>query len=370
MSDLLATYVSEFRAGFPDVPFAPGVDAKGIKDDDADPMFVTLPLVAVGGKSENGFTWERPDVRRVVAQINEKKPEGMLGHIKPEERSSKYEFGKLRWVGALMDERGIAWGKAYVPPYASDARQYFKLAKRTNARVGTSVYGTRGPKGLSDMQLESIDLGHPDRLGLPLAAAVPELTSEMQTIENDKPEGEQTPMTEPTELKLVSELTTAKDTALRQVSELTTKLGEKDTLIAEFQKRDTVLKAVETLVAEFAGDNPEAKIKTLVSELTSLRTAQKKAQIDGWIAEAVKTVELEALRPTIIGLMGEVENADKAKARVEELMKRDDIKLIAEALAIKAGGPRAFVGGSGKDKPNQFDDSPEAVAKSRAATGI
>ena len=49
MSELLGGMVSELRGSYPDVPFAPGVDAEGIREDDANPMFVTLPLVKVGG---------------------------------------------------------------------------------------------------------------------------------------------------------------------------------------------------------------------------------------------------------------------------------------------------------------------------------
>lgn len=373
--ELLGTYVSEFGGRFPDVPAAPGVDLPGIKEDDPDPMFVTLPLLRIGGRSEHGFQWSKPDVERVVAQINEKKVEGILGHPKPEERASRYPLPKLRWIGAMIDaSTGVAWGKAYIPTYAKDVREHFRLAKRTGARVGTSVYGLRGDKGLSDMTLEEIDVGHPDRLGFPEAAAIPRITSELNDNQEHKNGEENNPMTGTEgELKLVSELTSAKDNALRQVSELTTKLGDKDKLITEMQGKVETLSGVDKLVAEFAGTTTGEKITKLVSELNDLRKAQKKTQIDTWIADAIKAVELEDLRPTIIAQMGEVESADKAKSRVQELMERPDIKIIAEALALKITGPHAFVGGqSRKSHTEMLKDleKPESIAEARASLGI
>ena len=373
---LLAEMVSDFRQGFPDVPLASDLDIAEWKTADPNaaaadrPLFVTLPLVKVGTKSRNGLQWGRPEAEHLVSEINSKRPEGGLGHTPFDKRSTEYRLPALRWVGALLDSNGTVWGKAYVPKYAQDVREFFMDAKRSRARVGTSVYGMEGDKGLRDMNLENIDIGHPDRISHPVAAAVPRLTSELQHS-NGKPDGDEITMGD--ELKLVSELTTQKDTALRQVSELTTKLGEKDTLIAEFQKRDGTLKGVETLVAEFAGDSVTAKIEKLVSEVRDLRKAQRKTQIDGWIAEALKAVELEDLHPTIIAQMGEVDSAEKAKLRVAELMNREDIKVIAEALRDKNAGPR-FISGDKKRGGKETDlkqlNNPETIAEARAWAGI
>jgi hypothetical protein len=122
-------------------------------------------------------------------------------------------------------------------------------------------------------------------------------------------------------------------------------------------------------VAEFKGETVAAKISALISELTDLRKAQQKATIDGWIAEAIKAVELEDLRPVVLAEMGEVDSEAKAKARVQELLQAPHIKIVAEALAVKSMGPRAFVGVGGDGKV-QFDESPEAVKASVAKTGI
>lgn len=376
---LLAEMVSDFKQGFPDVPLASELDITEWKQADPNaapadrPLFVTLPLVKVGTKSQNGLNWGRPEAEHLVKEINDKRPEGGLGHTPFDKRSTEYKLPSLRWVGAMLDESGTVWGKAYVPKYASDVREFFIDAKRSRARVGTSVYGMQGDVGLRDMKLENIDIGHPDRISHPIAAAVPKLTSEMNDNQTEKQEGDKNPMPEQNELKLVSELTSAKDAALTQVSQLTTQIGAKDSLIAEMKGKVETLASVEKLVAEFAGSTVAEKIGKLVSELSDLRKAQQKTQIDKWIAEAIKAVELESLRPTIIAQMGEIDSEAKAKARVEELLKREDIKVIAEALAYKSAGPNAFVGNknSGKEANSLKNlNNPETIAEARQWAGI
>jgi len=310
----------------------------------------------------------------VVQEINTKRPDGNLGHLPKEKRSTDFNLPALRWLGAMLDEStGMVWAKAYVPKSREDVREFLADSKRARARVGTSVYGMQGEKGLADMALESVDLGHPDRVSHPNAAAVPHLTAEMQDELNKQKDGEENPMTgENVDSKLVHELIDDKVKALTEVSNLTTKIGEKDTLIAEMKGKVDTLTSVEKLVAEFAGATVAEKITKLVSELTDLRKAQQKTQIDGWIAEAVKAVELDDLRPTIIAQMGEVDSLEKAKARVAELQSRDDIKLIAEALVERKAGPRAFVGGKERGKGLDLKDleKPENIAQARAWAGF
>ena len=59
-------------------------------------------------------------------------------------------------------------------------------------------------------------------------------------------------------------------------------------------------------------------------------------------------VALEALRPTVLAQLGAVADAEAARARISELMAREDIQVIAEALATRAMGPRAMVGAGEK----------------------
>jgi hypothetical protein len=375
--EILSEMSWSFAGKPPDVPLSSELDVEEWRtgsDDPANrPMFVTLPLLKVGVKSKNGLPWDKPSALRVVQEINTKRPDGNLGHLPKEKRSTDFNLPALRWLGAMLDEStGMVWAKAYVPKSREDVREFLADAKRARARVGTSVYGIQGDKGLTDMALESVDLGHPDRVSHPNAAAVPHITAEMETDSTDPKTGENNPMNENVDSKLVQELIADKVKALTDVSTLATKIGEKDSLIAEMKGKVETLTGVEKLVAEFAGATITEKITKLVSELTDLRKAQQKTQIDGWIAEAVKAVELEELRPTIIAQMGDVDSADKAKARVAELQAREDIKLIAEALVERKAGPRAFIGGQERGKKFDMKDleKPENIAQARAWAGF
>lgn len=355
MTELLAQLIAEFRGAYPEVPVADGVDLEGIKSDDPEPMFVTLPLVKVGGQSRNGFTWDEPGVKRVVEEINAKRPEGNLGHVKPEDRAHEYSLPKLRWLGAALID-GTAYGKAYIPKYAGEVREYFRVAKRTNARVGTSVYGLRGARGLADLTLESIDLGHPDRLGSPDAAAVPRLTSEMEH-EEGQPVGENN-----NNDALLSELRSDRDTARQQVAELQQNLQQRDARIAELEQAQTTLGA---LISEMSlGEQPVEAAKALVSELAGLRAAKLTREIDDVI---VAEVANEALRPYIRRLIGSAASAAEAKQQIAELLGQDDIKALATALIVELRGPGAFVPGQKPgDRRKEIEDTPEARAAARS----
>lgn len=352
MSELLAALVSEFAGQAPDVPFAPGVDVAGIQQDDPDPMFVTLPVCEIGAKSENGFTWGAQDVQRVIEEINSKRPEGIVGHVPLEERHHRYDLPKLRWVGATL-VGNKAWAKAYVPTYAVDAREYFRVAKRTNARVGTSVYGRPGPRGLADMTLESIDLGHPDRLGYRAGAVVPHITSEMEG--NTMPENND-------QTALIAELRNDRATLRALVSELRLEgadpLVAAKSLVSELAGLRQKSGVLDTLVTELALDaeKPEASAKALVAELAGHRQAALVSEVDALIAEMVQ--ENEALRPYIREYVIERDaqgrervtypTKDAAQTRIKGLLESDLMKNLAQTLVSEQRGPNAFVAGKGK----------------------
>lgn len=362
MSELLVEFISEYRGQYPDVPLAPGIDLAGLQEDDDKPFFVTLPLVKVGGKSNNGFTWEAADVARVVHEINTKKPEGNPGHIKPENRSTQYDLPKLRWVGAAVVD-GTAYGKAYIPKYAHEVREYFKLAKRTNARVGTSVYGLRGSQGLADMTLESIDLGHPDRLGSPDAAAVPHITSE---LEQEEPN-----MGDTASDLLIAEYKKNWETSQTTVAELQGTVKQKDTQIAELQQAQTTLVA---LVAELnLGEKPLEAAKAIISELTTLRTKVLVSEIDSALNDN-SIVKNAAIRPYLRKFLVRKDGAplvatiDEAKAIITEQLADPDMIELSKKLVVEMRGGSAYVGKSKDD--GDLQDTPENRAKASAWAGL
>ncbi len=368
MSELLAYLVSEMKDDMPDVPLPPEVNLAELAAGDDSPMYVTLPILEVGAKSDKGFSWAEQDVDRVVAEINTKRPEGNFGHIKPEDRSTAYHPGKVRWLGATRIGN-TAYAKCYVPKYAGDAREYFRVAKATQARVGTSVYGLRGKQGLRDMNLETLDFGHPDRLGSS-KGVVPKITSEFEGEKEDMDPKDQ----------LIAELQGNQATYNLIVAEL--KLGDKPleaakTLVSEIAGLRKDKSTLDALVSEMALDaeKPVATAKAIMAELGGHRQKALVTDIDAVIAEMVK--DNEPLRPYIREFMVDdegkavVSTLDAAKARIKSLLERDHIKNLAKTLVSEQRGPNAFVrrkdAGDGDGKP---DVTPEGVAAARASTGI
>ncbi len=369
MSELLATLVSEFKDDLPDVPLPADVNVAELTAGDDSPLFVTVPVLEVGARSDKGFTWTEPDVDRVVSEINTKRPEGNFGHIKPEDRSHAYSPGKVRWLGAVRVGK-MAYAKCYVPKYATDAREYFRVAKAARARVGTSVYGLRGKQGLRDMNLETLDFGHPDRLGSS-KGVVPAITSEFR---RDRGMGE-----EQDQDKLIAELRDDRATLNLLVSEFKLEpdkpLESAKTLVSEMTALRAKAGVLDSLISEFGlGENPVADAKVLVAELAGHRARALVGDIDAIIAEMVK--DNEPLRPFIRDyLVGDdgralVATKDDAKAKIEELLKKDHIVNLAKSLVSETRGPNAFLKRRDGDKPEPLDTSPEAQARDRAWAGI
>lgn len=349
MSEIIIELTSDFKGQYPNVPFAAGVDAEGFQSE-PNPFFVTLPIARVGVKSRNGREFNRAAVERIVSQINDKKPEGNIGHIPVEKRSTHYEMPKLRWLGAVLDADGTAWGKAWIPSYASDVREFFRDAKRSNARVGTSIYGKEGEAGLADMVLEQIDLGHPDRLGVLEVGAIPQITSELND-ENKEADNM-------AEKEVLAELLTSKDAV---IAELQTKVNASETLVSELQSKAAIADAV---IAELGAD-PVTTAKGLIAELVDLKKAKLANEIDDVIAELVKVPQLRGIAKKEVA---HVKSADEARTVISEFMGTDEYQDIAKALVLKASGGRAVV--TEFNHEAKIDESASALAKARAEWGF
>jgi hypothetical protein len=86
----------------------------------------------------------------------------------------------VRWIAAMADSEGIVWGKARA--LTPESQRYYKNAKIDNARVGTSLMGwaTMDGEDVTSLELLSIDLADPARVGVPITAARPVVSVEMQ----------------------------------------------------------------------------------------------------------------------------------------------------------------------------------------------
>lgn len=144
-----------------------------IKADDENPLFVTIEVIN-DGISRNGNHWTKQAIAGLVEQINAKRPDGYMGHLKPDERRSKFPDPVVVWLGATakeVDGKTRLFAKGYVLPEAKTLRSWLKTAVAAKKNVAVSVYGaaTRVVRGIADMtsfNLESIDLARPGSEGV------------------------------------------------------------------------------------------------------------------------------------------------------------------------------------------------------------
>ena len=340
MSELISEQISQLSGTYPDVPFAPGVVPEELGEN---PLFVTLPIGKVGARSRSGRTYSRNIVNSIVEQINQKRPEGRWGHLKDEERATRYDPPAIRWLGAALADDGTAWAKGI--PITEQARDHFRLAKAAGARVGTSIYGTPTYSGkeLVAVNLESLDIADPERVGVLEAAALPHITAEMQD-ENEA-------MTE----EKIQELTQERD-------QLQVRIGEMEQQISVLAEMRTVLGADESadVLAEMRG---------IIQERDTLREAAAATEIDGLIAEMVP---LEKLRPTIKRILGKTGDPEAAKTRIAELLEAEDIKTLAQDIVTAEMGPEAVIAAAKQKQHGNgtVQDTPENRAAARNRTGI
>lgn len=183
MSQILLETVCELRGDYPkDIPFAPGVSLEEIKQHDPNPNFLTLPIGEVGQTSRNGRTYGRAAMESLVQAIQKRKIPGQLGHMRDEERAYRYDVPPILWVGAKLESNGQVWAKAYILPHAENVRSFANSTRAVNGLMATSLYGTGREDdkgGVTDLQVESIDIVDPSRAGVEFAVSSPVVTAEM-----------------------------------------------------------------------------------------------------------------------------------------------------------------------------------------------
>lgn len=360
MPDAIQEFVvSEFRGNFPDIPVAPGVDLAELRAMDSDPFFVSLPIVPkVGAVSKNGLLYDEALVSSVERQINTKRPGGIFGHLKDEDRGTAYPIPSGMWVGAKRDGDQL-WAKAYIPPGA--ARDHIRRLKAVGGQISTSIYGkgkfeetaTKGVRRLTDFDLESLDFAPPQRAALG-HGAVPNVTSEFEQ-ENPGMTKEEllkslTLADVPANIReqIVSDAQ-AQSSATQTVAELRTQVTDRDALIAELQ----------TSVAEFRRREFDSAVDARVAELTAW-------QVTGDAAKAKLDSFRRTLRSRIVAeLAGD---ASKLQTVIETVWA--DLQPLAETVRDALAGPPAIVAGKVVSKREKFEDTPEARAKARAVMGI
>jgi hypothetical protein len=270
-----------------------------------------------------------------------------LGHLREEERSFRFDVPPLIWVGAIVDEQGTAWGKAYILPTASNVRDYVRASKASNAQIGTSIYGTAeidqsGAIVGETLQLEQIDMVNPSRVGVPQATGVPIITQET-VKDNPSPIAEETPMDpntnkpkEETQGLIVSET----ETQLRkQVSELTTQLRD---LTIRQSEADVRLKDLNKVV-EMLG-SPTDVVLALQAELAKgkdLSNENLRLLESAITTEVAKKVVAESVRPTIEAMVKAQKPAryNDMLVVLESVLAQEHIKLLLKHTTLVEMGP-------------------------------
>lgn len=331
-----------FEGNYPDVPLAEGVNLATFSEMDDNPMFMTLPIAHVGIKSRNGRKYNLESVQAIGDAITKRRVSGRLGHLRDEERPYTFDVPPLIWVGATL-ENNTLWGKAYVLPSAVGLREYIRASKIANARIGTSIYGTADvdEKGnVSDLQIESVDMAHPDRLGNPKAAAVPVISRETQeepareaSVTVEEPINKNEGNMPDTELKVAEpvEIAELKRTHTDTVREMQGKIAEQETALKDFA---TICKEL--------GNPKDAvvalrEMKLLLADSRNENRSLLDTAIKQGVAEAV-TVESRR------AIIEEMVSAEKPSTRAEvqeavrKVMERESVKsLLREAVAAEAG---------------------------------
>jgi len=356
MSEQLHIQISELMGSMPDVSLADGVDYAALVAGDDDPVFLTLPLLETGAVSRNGKRYDADAVRALVEQINKNKPGGILGHMSDGERSTRFDLPSLMWVGATLDQDGKAWGKAYIPKYAANVREYVLKSKARRANIATSIYGTATMDGnaVKNLRIESIDLADPTRAGVGAAVAEPIITREQIDIEEgDMPEND----------ALISELRGDRDRIREQYESAQTRISEMETRIAELEQHEETVTALRGLV-------PQGELVDAVREMTTVVREAARQQRESAIAEAVNgamgdIAKNQAGAALIREMVGPVESAEAATARVGELLQQEHVKAMLKAVVNQ---PAVIVGEQGGG--NWTDEIVANADKSAAKFGL
>ena len=345
-----------FGGHTPNIPIPDAVrDAVLGEMKDPDPMYVTLPIGKVDAKSRNGRTYPRTAMEAMVAAINTHHPSGQLGHLREADRPYAFNVGPLKWMGAHIESDGSVWGKAYVYPFAEDVRQYIKMAKITRSPIGTSLYGmgeTDDDDRVISLQVESIDLVDPSRVGVREAAVVPTITSEM--VDPTRAADEATPKPDTPQPKDISMDTTLPTTTpvaapvpavpAAPVSETAMQrqhTEEKRVLNETITKLNNDLKDFQQIVGELG--NPEDPVTAfrLVKEKLAQTERENTALLQETMESKVKdTIKVPTVQPIVLSMLKGKKPTTRAKVEqmLTEIANSPEIAdLLKEQVVIESG---------------------------------
>lgn len=349
--------VSELRGGYPNVVLPDDIDVQSIQARGY--KFITLPIGQVDAKSRNGRNYKRTAVEQLVEQINAKRPEGGWGHIKDEDMGTSYGPPAIRWLAAMIDKKGTVWGKGL--PLTDETQHYFALSKETTSRVGTSLHAWVTMEGddVTELDLIKLDLADPARVGIPMTAAMPALSTEMQPdpAAAQQPESDEAgaPAAASSEAAVAAvpivhteqESEPVTDTNTTRVTELELERKDLKAEIAKFETENNRLKRIAEDTAEvrekwhIAADADLVKAaREFKNQYDEMAKEASELLMDAATAKITEKVKVESARDVVMELV----RAEKPLTRkelnrvIDAVLERDSIKKLLEIKVVEEMG--------------------------------
>ncbi|MBX3081706.1 MAG: hypothetical protein KF716_08720 [Anaerolineae bacterium] len=357
--ELLHTLIGEFRGKrHPDIPLP--FDRSELPED---AFFSVLPIGKVGAESRNKRTYSRKAIESIVEHVNHDHPYGWWGH--PEHEARVVAAPAIQWLGAVLDDDGVAWGKCVA--LNSEARELLRMATLTRSQIGTSVYGVAEMDGeiVVDIELMYIDLlTLGEWVGVPITSTVPILTAESNQ------QGE-TNMPDATELAIqVATITQERDTAKQALAAAQQTIAEMEALRPAAEQVEAIRKAItesadvytrlEINISGYGSDLKQVVMDT-IEKLKGLLDNQLTTEIDKAVDAQVNVIEL---RPVVREMLKDVKKTADIQPRIVTVLAMPHIQAIAAKLVAQEAGPSAVGSGATPVSTNQ-QVIEDAVAKAR-----
>lgn len=334
--------ITEFRGKYPDVPIADGVDYEELTKGDPNPVFVTLPIGLVNATSGNNNFYDEAFIQEMERQVLEKKPIGLMGHLRPDQRATDFPTEAVHWVGALRVNEYL-WGKGYIP--AGEPRNRLQRYKATSKKIATSIdasaeriwdasLGAYRMKA-DTLELAQIDIAPADRAGIRDLAAIPYFTTEMAATRFPPRKSEEQDMDKEDVVKSL----TAEDAALLPSD-------VKKALLAEMQAS----------IKKELGLSEDDDIVASVREMRQSIQEQEQKAVSNRIQELVEDPENGIQLESVRGLVQELVNSRKPKTVKEaeeiyaEVSKSEAVTKALAGMVQEMMGPSQRVPVSSKVK--------------------
>jgi hypothetical protein len=313
------------------VPFFEDVDiAQLTKGDDDDDKFLTIPIGEINSTSGNKRFYDEAWISELEKQVAERRPIGIMGHLKPEDMATAFPPEAIHWVG-VQRVGEMLWGKGYVPP--GEARERVRRYKATGKKLATSIFAeARGVwdsalnayrMAADSLNLKQIDIGPADRVGIPSLATVPLITAEMQIPDED---------TSMDKIQVIREMTPDDAPLLPK--------PVREAIMADVPTPKEVEIVAELRAALEADD--KADLVSMIAEMKQAQAQQARTAINGRITELVnENIKVEPLRPFVTELVAARNPAslEDVQGIYQAVVEMDTVKTALSTYLENAMGP-------------------------------